>query len=206
MQKELPTIEPLQLVETANPFNDNDWLFEIKYDGIRALTYIVDDTCELYSICHSRLNGFNSVASSIQSSLRARESILDGELVSMDENGVIKFSDLVERKGRLCYFAFDLLLVNGRDQRDLPLIERKRRLKDIIPSSSGLLRYADHVVGNGVALFDVAVKNDLEGIVAKPRESRYEPCTVWYKINAPHYTQASGHQVLKESAEHFYRA
>jgi bifunctional non-homologous end joining protein LigD len=206
VQKELPTVEPLHLVETANPFNDDEWLFEIKYDGIRALAYVLDNSCELVSMCHSRLKGFNSVSSAILASLHARECILDGELVSMDENGTINFADLAQRKGRLCYFAFDLLLLNGRDQRDLPLIERKRRLKDIIPSGSGLLHYADHVIGNGVALFDIAVKNDLEGIVAKPRESLYEPGTVWYKINAPNYTQASRHEILKESVEHFYRS
>jgi ATP-dependent DNA ligase len=123
----------------------------------------------------------------------------------MDGNGVISFADLVERKGHLCYFAFDLLLLNGLDQRELPLIERKRRLKDVIPSGSGPLHYADHVAGNGVALFEMAVKNDLEGIFAKPRDSRYEPATIWYEINAPSYTQASRHEVLKQSVAHFDR-
>lgn len=204
MQKELPTIDPVLLVPKANPFNDQDWLFEIKYDGIRALAYILGDDCQLVSADRSRLKSFDSVCSAILSGLNARDSVLDGELVSMDENGVINFTDLLERKGRLCYFAFDLLLLNGRDQRDLPLIERKRRLKEVIPSGSGSLLYADYVAGNGVALFDMVVKNNLEGIVAKPRDSRYVPGTVWYKIDAPHYSQARNHNSIQRVVERFH--
>jgi bifunctional non-homologous end joining protein LigD len=204
VQNELPTIDPMPLVSSASPFNDQDWLFEIKYDGIRALAYVVGDDCQLVSADRSRLKGFDSLCSAIVSGLNARDSVLDGEIVSMDENGVINFTDLLERKGRLCYFAFDLLLLNGRDQRDLPLIERKRRLKEVIPSGSGSLLYADYVAGNGVALYDMAVKNDLEGIVAKPRDSRYAPGTVWYKINAPNYTQARNHNGHQRAAERFH--
>jgi bifunctional non-homologous end joining protein LigD len=204
VQKELPTIDPVPLVPSANPFNDPDWLFEIKYDGIRVLAYVVGEDCHLVSAGRSKLKGFDSVSSAILSELNARDSVLDGEIVSMDENGVINFTDLLERKGRLCYFAFDLLLLNGRDQRDLPLIERKRRLKEVIPSGSGSLLYADYVAGNGVALFEMVVKNNLEGIVAKPRDSRYVPGTVWYKIDAPHYTQARNRNSIQRVAERFH--
>jgi bifunctional non-homologous end joining protein LigD len=191
VQIELPTIHPVPIVASANPFNDQDWIFEIKYDGIRAMAYVNGDDCQLVSGKQSNLDGFDSVCSAIVSGLNARNTVLDGELVSMDENGVINFADLVERKGRLSYFAFDLLILNGRDQRDLPLIERKRRLKEVIPSGTFSLHYADYIAGNGVALYEMAVKNDLEGIVAKPRDSLYVPGTVWYKINAPHYSQAA---------------
>jgi bifunctional non-homologous end joining protein LigD len=204
VQKELPTIDPIPLVSSAIPFNDPDWLFEIKYDGIRALAYVTGDECQLVSADRARLKGFDSVSSAILSGLNARDSVLDGEIVSMDENGIINFGDLLECKGRLCYFAFDLLLLNGRDQRDCPLIERKRRLKEVIPSGPGRLLYADYVAGNGVALFEMAVKNDLEGIVAKPRDSRYAPGTVWYKINAPSYSQARNHNLIQRAAERFH--
>ena len=191
MQKELPTIQPVPLVASAEPFNDQDWLFEIKYDGIRALAYVNGDTCQLISGKQSKLNGFEGLNSAIIAGLKARDTVLDGEIVSMDENGVINFADLVERRGRLCYFAFDLPILNGRDQRDLPLIERKRKLKEVIPPGSTCLHYADYIAGNGVALYEMSVKNDLEGIVAKPRDSLYGPGTVWYTIDAPHYSQAA---------------
>jgi bifunctional non-homologous end joining protein LigD len=203
VQKELPTIDPVPLVSIANPFNDKDWIFEIKYDGIRALAYVLGDDCQLVSADHARLKDFKGVCSAILSGLNARDTVLDGEIVSMDENGVINFGDLLERKGRLCYFAFDLLLLNGRDQRNVPLIERKRKLKEVIPPGSGCLHYADYVAGNGVALFNMAVKNDLEGIVAKPRDSRYAPGTVWYKIDAPNYSQARSHNLMHRAAERF---
>jgi bifunctional non-homologous end joining protein LigD len=191
VQRELPTIHPLPLVANSKPFSDQDWLFEIKYDGIRALAYVSWDECHLVSETGSRLNGFESVCSAIVAGLKARDTVLDGEIVSMDENGVINFADLAERKGRLSYFAFDLPILNGKDQRDLPLIERKRRLKEVIPSGSISLHYADYIAGNGVALYEMAVKNDIEGIVAKPRDSLYVPGAVWYEINIPQYSQAA---------------
>jgi bifunctional non-homologous end joining protein LigD len=191
VQKELPTIYPVPLVASATPFNDQDWLFEIKYDGIRALAYVIGDECQLASENLTNLKGFDSLCAAIVSGLNARDTVLDGEIVSMDENGVINFANLVERKGRLSYFAFDLPILNGRDQRDLPLIERKRRLKEVIPSGAVSLHYADYIAGNGVALYEMAVKNDIEGIVAKPRDSLYVPGAIWYEINTPGYSQAA---------------
>jgi bifunctional non-homologous end joining protein LigD len=192
VQKDLPTIEPLSLVVCAAPFDDQEWIFEIKYDGIRALAYVTGDECRLLSRSLKTLDDFSPVGSAIFSELQARDTVLDGELVSMDENGIINFANLLDHQGRLSYFAFDLLVLNGRDQRDLPLLERKRRLKELVPPGSICLHYADYVAGQGTVLYGIAIKNDLEGIIAKPRDSRYAPDTVWYKINAPHYSQVDG--------------
>jgi bifunctional non-homologous end joining protein LigD len=199
VQKELPTIRPLSLIDRVMPFDDRDWIFEIKYDGFRALAYVTEGECRLLSRNLKTLNDFSLVSSAILSELLARNAVLDGEIVSMDENGVINFADLLNHKGRLCYFAFDLLVLNGRDQRDVPLLERKRRLKELVPPGSSCLHYADYVAGKGTALYDMAIKNDLEGIVAKPRDSRYGSGTVWYKIDAPHYSQVNGRKNSFES-------
>src|ERR1700757_3442945 len=107
------------------------------------MAYVSGDECRLVSEKLTKLKGFESVCSAIVAGLKARDTVLDGEIVSIDVNGVINFADLVERKGRLSYFAFDLPILNGKDQRDLPLIERKRRLKEVIPSGSISLHYAD---------------------------------------------------------------
>jgi bifunctional non-homologous end joining protein LigD len=180
------------LIKRAAPFDDQDWIFEIKYDGIRALAYFEGDECELLSRDLTPLKDFDPVCQAISSELKARDTVLDGELVSMDENGMISFADLQNHKGRLSYFAFDLLVLKGRDLRDLPLLERKRRLKEVVPPGSSSLHYADYVAGKGTALYEMVIKNDLEGIVAKPRDSKYVPGTVWYKIEAPNYSQANG--------------
>src|SRR6266478_1730465 len=75
VQKELPTIDPVPIVASTKPFNDQDWLFEIKYDGIRALAYLIGDDCQLVSASHSRLSRFGSVCSAIVAGLKARDCI-----------------------------------------------------------------------------------------------------------------------------------
>jgi ATP-dependent DNA ligase len=82
----------LPLVSSSNPFNDQDWIFEIKYDGIRALAYVLGDDCQLVASDQSKLKDFKCICSAILSGLNARDTVLDGEIVSMDENGVINHS------------------------------------------------------------------------------------------------------------------
>jgi ATP-dependent DNA ligase len=102
-----------------------------------------------------------------------------------------------------CFFyAFDLLVLNGKDVRGLPLIERKRRLRKLIPPERSRLLYVDHIEGNGCALFDAVCQMDLEGIVAKRKYSVYRPSEKpsphWIKIKNPSYSQAEGRQEMFE--------
>lgn len=89
--------------------------------------------------------------------------------------------------------------MNGEDLRELPLSQRKERLKQMIPSELGPILYADHVEENGVALFDKACAMDLEGIVAKGRTAPYREKTLWIKARNPSYSQKKGRAELFET-------
>ena len=97
--------------------------------------------------------------------------------------------------------AFDLLELDGEDLRELPLIERKRRLRSVIPRESSRLRYVDHVGGRGCALFAAACRRDLEGVVAKWAHGTYQRglATSWLKIKNPPYSQIEGRRELFEA-------
>jgi bifunctional non-homologous end joining protein LigD len=93
--------------------------------------------------------------------------ILDGEIVHLDANGLPQFYDLMRRRSPQHFYAFDLLWNDGRDLRALPLVERKRLLREIMPAQPSPVLYVDHVVETGVALFDAICARDMEGVVAK---------------------------------------
>jgi bifunctional non-homologous end joining protein LigD len=124
--------------------------------------------------------------------LRSETALLDGELVVVDHLGRSVFGDLMQRRYLARYFAFDLLSLNGEDLTELPLLTRKAKLKRILPSRSPHILYVDHSRGNGTALYRLACQLDLEGIVAKRADSRYEDnpnVRNWIKIKNPAYSQ-----------------
>jgi bifunctional non-homologous end joining protein LigD len=116
--------------------------------------------------------------------------VLDGEIVKLDDNGRPQFYGLTRRRGPFSFVAFDVLVVNGHDLRRLPLFERKRILRAIVPRRSSSIFYAQHIDGRGCDLFAEVCAHDLEGIVAKHRESRYgadEP-RAWINVKNPAYS------------------
>ena len=99
------------------------------------------------------------------------------------------------------FYAFDLLWMNGVDLRELPLVERKAKLRELVPSPPSRLLYLDHVEDQGVELYEQCCKLDLEGVVAKPRVSPYRKVggrALWVKVKNPDYTQAKGRRELFE--------
>jgi bifunctional non-homologous end joining protein LigD len=99
----------------------------------------------------------------------------------------------MRRRGPQHFYAFDLLWLDGDDLRGVPLLERKRALRGIIPPQPCPVLYVDHVAGSGIELFEAACAGDLEGIVAKLADASYTPeATTWVKIKNPHYSQAEG--------------
>ena len=104
-------------------------------------------------------------------------------------------------RGTPYFYAFDLLYLDGVDLRELPLVQRKKRLSKVVPDSPSHLLYLDHVEGQGEELFRLVCEQDLEGIVAKPRESPYlsdSGPSLWVKIRNPDYSQAEGRHELFE--------
>jgi bifunctional non-homologous end joining protein LigD len=182
---------------------------ELKYDGFRALAYIKDSECRLVSRKGSVFKSFADLCADIARELKAQFAVLDGEIVYLDEHGKPQFYELMRRKADRCFFyAFDLLSLNGEDLQSFPLLDRKRRLKKLIPKSSLCrLRYLDHVEEQGIRLFESACALDLEGVVAKLKSAPYaadERHSTWIKIKNESYTQAEGRHdffdKLRESA------
>jgi bifunctional non-homologous end joining protein LigD len=169
-----------------NPFSGPEWIFELKYDGFRLLAE-KDGSRALLRYRHGTdaTATFPEVAAAV-AALPVDHVVLDGELVAFQANGHPSFSGLHERFGLkrrdaiteaiakwpTTLVAFDCLALDGRDLRDLPLVERKRQLKNVLTAGHAL-RYVDHVDAEGVAFFSNVRAMALEGIVGKKRDSSY---------------------------------
>ena len=119
----------------------------------------------------TRSTAFAELARWIAEHLRVESAVLDGEIACVDESGRPVFRDLLFRKRQCVFIAFDLLYLNGKDLRTLPLIERKKTLKRLLRSTRSRILYLDHVAGDGRLLFEEIVRMDLEGIVCKRKDS-----------------------------------
>lgn len=173
--------------EISASFDDKDWLFEIKWDGYRAIAEKHGKDILLYS-----RNGlsFKNTYPVVVDQLKniKQDAVLDGEIVVLNEEGKPDFQLLQhysENQDRpIQYHIFDLLELNGKDTTSLPLIKRKELLEKIIPVSP-VLKYSDHIIGKGKSFFKASKQNDLEGIMGKKMDSLYHPgsrTTEWLKI------------------------
>lgn len=171
----------------AEPFDDPDWLFELKYDGFRAMAYIQNGKAALISRKGDRYESFETLRT--QLGLLRHDTILDGEIAVLDQHGRPQFNDLLRRSGEPIFYAFDCLWLDGRDLRNLPLLVRKGILEGIITADS-LLMYAGHVETRGIELFQQACELDLEGVVCKHKSSPYASDELpWMKVLNPNYSQ-----------------
>ena len=169
-------VQPMLATLVTKPFDHPDWIFEVKWDGYRAVAEIRDGSVSLYS-----RNGisFDKKFFPIADSLRkfGFDAVLDGEVVVVDDQGRPDFQALQHYRdsgnGHLLYYVFDLLYFRGHDLTDLPLLRRKELLKKILPSSPKI-RFSDHVGKEGVLFYKAAKEKGLEGIVAKHSQSAYE--------------------------------
>lgn len=150
--------------------------------------------------------------------LNGRRCVLNGEIVCLDSNGKPQFRDLLFRRAEPVFYAFDLLwdehvrsdddvemrrFRNGEDVRYLPLIDRKQRLRSIVPKRGERLLYCDHIESDGEQLFRLACEEDLEGIVAKRKGDPYLPQYAhWVKIRNRSYSQWEGREELFERERH----
>lgn len=193
----VPTFQPLTLRRVPEPFSHPDWLYEIKWDGFRSLLRFEHGKCRLISRNGNEFKSFRTLNECVLDELKLRSAVVDGEIVSLNDEGKPEFRDLLFRRGEPRFVAFDLLFCDGQDLRYAPLTERKHKLRSILPTGSDRLLYCDHVEGDGEALYQLACKNDLEGIVAK---RKYDPYianqTSWLKIRNTSYSQWEGREEL----------
>lgn len=183
----LPRIKSLMLATLVDePFDDPEWLFEIKWDGYRALCTVEEDKLTLIS-----RNGLDMLErfpglKELSGAFASIPVMVDGEIVSLDSEGRSAFQRLQESQKKpagLTFAAFDLLYADGTDLRERPLEERKALLERLIRDDSIVL-YSKHVVGKGKQLFNVARERKLEGIMGKRRNSTYQErrSRDWVKI------------------------
>jgi bifunctional non-homologous end joining protein LigD len=186
----LPKIAPLVLKRRATAFDNPDYLYELKYDGFRALLEIHGAGARLVSRNRNRFKHMDALAAILAKRLRVSDAILDGELISADQSGRPIFMDLLSRRAPASFIAFDLLWLNGEDLRELPLTERKKRLTRLLRRRSNhLIAEAMSVEGRGKALMAAVEEHDLEGIVAKRKGDPYRRGVQWWKIKNPAYSQ-----------------
>jgi bifunctional non-homologous end joining protein LigD len=166
-----------------------EWVYEEKYDGIRAVAYRDDDHVRLLSRTGQDLTGgFSGVADTIRE-LPDRDFVLDGELVVFDASGVSRFQ-LLQRRGidprtRLVYAVFDCLRSEGRDILRRPLEERRERLQELFPARAGRLMRSRRLPRDGERAIETAREKGWEGVIAKIATSPYEPgvrSRAWLKV------------------------
>lgn len=167
-------INPMLATLIKEAFDHPDWIFEVKWDGYRAVAEIRDGDVSLYSRNHIPLN---QKFSPITDSLRKFrfEAVLDGEIVVVDDQGHPDFQMLQNRKsgkGHLLYYVFDILHFQGHDLTNLPLLRRKELLKKILPFDPKI-KFSDHIGKDGISFFNAAKEKGLEGIIAKHSQSAY---------------------------------
>ncbi len=197
-RRPMPTaIHPMLATPVAKAFNGPDWVFEIKWDGYRAVAFIEDGRVRLVSRSQNDLTGQFPELSSLPQFVKVENAILDGEIVALDEEGRPSFSLMQQRTGfrpgkprlpgregvPLVYYAFDLLYLDGFDLRGVALEQRKQLLQErIVPGQ--LVHFSDHYAEKGLDLLEAAKQRGLEGIVAKKRNGVYEEkrSRDWLKI------------------------
>ena len=195
-----PKISPIIPVRRRDLFESADWVYELKHDGFRALAYVGDGSCRFVSRRRNEMKRFADLAARIAKELKVKDAVLDGEICALDGDGKPAFYDLMKRRCQPVYYAFDILWLNGRDLRDLSLLERKKILRKIIPRKSSWVGYVSYVDRGALKLFELISKQDLEGLVAKQKDAKYTAQTLWYKILNSTYTQKTGRQELFSKA------
>ena len=212
-------IHPMLATPAEKPFDDPEWLYEIKWDGYRAISFIQDNSVKLLSRAQNDLTERFPELHELPKFVQAKTVILDGEVVALDENGRASFSLMQQRTGirnagrqgpanqniTVLYYVFDLLYVDRYDLRHVTLEERKKVLAQVV-ESGGPVRFSDHF-DQGVTLFEAAKQKGLEGILAKRRASYYHEgrSRDWLKIKITQTVDCviGGYTDPEGSREHF---
>ncbi len=213
-------IHPMLATLTDEPFSSADWIYEIKWDGYRAVAFIEDGEVRLVSRNQNEMTSLYPELHALPKNVSARQVVLDGEVVALDDQGRSSFSLMQQRAGirsgvkrtrqdksiPVIYYVFDLLYLDGYNLMKVALEERKQLLQSII-TPSPILRYSEHFVNEGERLFEAARQQGLEGIVAKRRNSCYEQkrSREWLKMKITRRQECviAGYTDPKGSRENF---
>jgi bifunctional non-homologous end joining protein LigD len=185
VRSKFPEKLPVTLAELGKkPFSDPQWVFEVKWDGVRVLVYVQGSSVKVFSRSGREMTAEFPEVQEVAAQLRANTAVLDGEVVVLDSQGRSEFHTLQDRLGVqnpslalrqkapiTCYF-FDLLYLQGFDVRNVPLLARKELLKQTLVAND-VFRFSGHQPEQGEALFREAQKHGVEGLVAKKIDSLY---------------------------------
>jgi bifunctional non-homologous end joining protein LigD len=183
-------IQPMKALLRDSPPAGKDWIYEIKFDGFRALAFAKGNDVHLLSRNEKSFDDkFPEIADSLRA-LKLDDAILDGEVVALDSKGVSSFQllqafEMGQERPPIYYYVFDLLRLKGQDFCQETLVERKSRLEKLLPDQSGLIRYSASLDENPGPLLKQAQKLGLEGLIGKRKESPYEPgqrSGAWIKL------------------------
>jgi bifunctional non-homologous end joining protein LigD len=177
------------------PFSHPNWIFEIKWDGVRAIAEIKDGRTTLWARSGRDVTSEYPEFKDLAVKFRVKNAIIDGEIVTLDQDGRSNFHRLQNRLGvqspsqklmqsvPLDYYAFDLMYADGYDLRKSPLVERKELLRHALIGNERV-HYSEHIAENGEGLFDAARAKSLEGIIGKLKDSSYAGTRTssWLKI------------------------
>jgi bifunctional non-homologous end joining protein LigD len=204
-------IQPMLARVGTGPFDDPDWLFEVKWDGYRAIAEVQKGKVSLYSrngiVFHTRYPEITEALSKLK-----HDMVIDGEIVALDAEGRPRFQllqDLSAERSALVYQVFDLLRLNGKDVTGLPLIERKELLRKALGrSGAGVVLYSDHVLERGKAFFKLTGERGMEGVIAKRADSTYQRgqrTGDWLKVkhSAGQEVVIGGYTAPRRSRQHF---
>src|SRR5438309_11189725 len=204
------TLDPMKAQLFEKAFDDERWLFEVKWDGIRPVTFIDDGKVRLQTRAGRTVDDEYPQLQAVSRLVKAKQAVLDGEIVALDEEGRPSFQ-LLQNRGReehpMQYVVFDIVYLDGQRLFKVPLEDRKRLLRNVVRDSA-LLKYSEHVVGEGTAFFKAAKEKRLEGIVAKRLDSPYQPgvrSSAWLKIKAilQQEVVVGGFTAPRNSRKHF---
>jgi bifunctional non-homologous end joining protein LigD len=180
-------IQPMLATLVNEPVEEAGWLYEVKWDGFRALGYIHGDVVEIRSRNNKSFNEkFYPVYNALQN--WGKNIVVDGEIVVLNKKGVPDFGGLQnwrsEADGQLAYYLFDILWIDGKNLMNVPLVRRREILRSVSPQE-GLIKLSENFEATGSEFFALADKMGLEGIMAKKADSIYIPdarSKNWLKI------------------------
>jgi bifunctional non-homologous end joining protein LigD len=218
----MPTvIRPMLATLTDKPFESKDWVYEIKFDGYRALAFIDKGDLRLVSRNQNEMTRDFPEIGDLPQRIAAKQAVIDGEICVLDDEGRPSFSLMQQRTGfepgkprrrtnagglPLVYYAFDLVYLDGYSLMRVDLEKRKELLQKIL-RTDGTFRYSEHFVGMGMELYEAAKQKGLEGILAKKRNSSYQQkrSSEWLKIKITQRQEAviGGYTEPRGSRENF---
>jgi bifunctional non-homologous end joining protein LigD len=211
-------IHPMLATLVDDPFDDPQWIFETKWDGFRSVCFVQDAKVRFVSRNQIDMTPQYPELAGLAKHVKAKEAILDGEIVALDKDGMPRFQLLQPRVGRksglgslrghghIVYYVFDLLYLDGQDITSCPLVERKALLEKILKPAD-FVKFSEHIEAEGKAFFKEIERFQLEGMMAKRADGPYVPkrSRDWLKVKTVQRSEVviGGYTAPRGSRSHF---